>query len=138
MDQSGNSLEEVRTVSLPSVTDTRGVLTAIEGTRDIPFEIKRVFYMHHIKSDRGGHAHRDTDQVVIAASGSFTLELFDGKNLKSFEMQDPTQGVYIPRMVFIRMFNFTPDSVCLVLANSHYEITRSFRTREAYLSFLNQ
>ena len=136
--QSGNMLDEVRIVSLPSVVDSRGVLTAIEGTRDIPFEMKRVFYMHHIQSDRGGHAHRDTDQIVIAASGSFTLELFDGKDCKSFDMNDPTKGVYIPRMIFIRMFNFTHDSVCLVIANSYYDITRSFRTKEAYLDFLNQ
>jgi len=136
--ESGNMLDEVRKVSLPSVVDARGVLTAIEGTRDIPFDIKRVFYMHHILSNRGGHAHRDTDQIVIAASGSFTLELFDGKHYKSFDMKDPTQGVYIPRMIFIRMFDFTHDSVCLVIANSYYDITRSFRTQEAYLDFLNQ
>jgi hypothetical protein len=133
-----NLLDQVRMVVLPSVVDSRGVLTAIEGTRDVPFEIKRVFYMHHIQSDRGGHAHHDTDQIVIAASGSFTLELFDGKDHKSFAMNDPTKGVYIPRMVFISMFNFTPDSVCLVIANSFYDIKRSFRTKEAYLDFLNQ
>ena len=128
----------MRSVALPSAVDSRGVLTAIEGARDIPFDIKRVFYMHHIKSNRGGHAHRDTDQIVIAAAGSFTLELFDGKNYRSFDMNDPTKGIYIPRMVFIRMFNFTPDSVCLVIANSFYDIKRSFRTKEAYLDFLNR
>ena len=62
-------LDQVKLISLPSVVDSRGVLTAIEGTKDIPFEIKRVFYMHHIERNRGGHAHRDTDQVVIAISG---------------------------------------------------------------------
>jgi hypothetical protein len=136
--QSGNMLAEVRIVSLPSVVDERGVLTAIEGTRDIPFDIKRIFYMHHITSNRGGHAHRGTDQIVIAASGSFTLELFDGKSYKRFNMNDPTQGVYIPRMIFIRMFDFTPGSVCLVLANTFYDMSHSFRTKEAYLSFLKQ
>jgi dTDP-4-dehydrorhamnose 3,5-epimerase-like enzyme len=138
LEQSGTMLNAAHIVSMPSVVDARGVLTAIEGARDIPFEIKRIFYMHHIKSDRGGHAHRDTDQVVIAVSGSFTLELFDGKNYKSFDMNDPTKGVYVPRMIFIRMFNFTHDSVCLVIANSYYDITRSFRSQEAYLDFLNQ
>jgi hypothetical protein len=138
LELSGTIFDEVRIVSLPSVVDSRGVLTAIEGTRDIPFEIKRVFYMHHIVSNRGGHAHRDTDQIVIAAAGSFTLELFDGKNYKRFAMNDPTKGVYIPRMIFIRMFDFTHDSVCLVIANSLYDITRSFRTLEAYQSFLNE
>lgn len=138
MAQSSTILDEARMISLPSVVDPRGILTAVEGTRDIPFEIKRIFYMHHIANNRGGHAHRDTDQVVIAASGSFTLELFDGKKYLRFAMNDPTKGVYIPRMLFITMFDFTADSVCLVLANSFYDITRSFRTKEAYETFLSE
>ena len=61
-----SQLAKVNWVSLPSITDPRGVLTSIEGETDIPFDIKRIFYMHHITEDRGGHAHRDTDQLVIA------------------------------------------------------------------------
>ncbi len=131
-------LDQVKLVSLPSVEDSRGFLTAIEGTKDIPFEIKRIFYMHHIKADRGGHAHRDTDQVVISVYGSFTIELFNGKDYKRLEMDDPTKGLYIPRMIFIKMFNFTPGSVCLVIANSFYDMSRSFRSKEDYLTFLKQ
>lgn len=138
MKQFKSALEEVVVVSLPSVEDPRGILTAIEGLRDIPFEIKRIFYMHHITRDRGGHAHMDTDQIIIAAAGSFVLELFDGENYKRFDMDDPTKGVYIPRMVFINMLNFIPGSVCLVLANSYYDMKRSFRTKEAYLDFIHQ
>ena len=138
MKQIEPALEKVAVVSLPSVEDPRGVLTAVEGLRDIPFEIKRIFYMHHIQSDRGGHAHRDTDQIVIAVAGSFVLELFDGKHYKQFDMDDPTKGVYIPRMIFINMFKFMPGSVCLVLANSYYDMRRSFRTKEAYLDFIQR
>ena len=94
--------------------------------------------MHHIIRDRGGHAHRDTDQVVIAASGSFTVELFDGKDYNRFDMNDPTQGLYIPRMIFITMSNFAPHSVCLVIANSFYDMSRSFRSKDDYLHFLKQ
>jgi hypothetical protein len=130
-------LERVKIISLPSVSDSRGVLTAIEGTRDIPFEIKRVFYMHHIVQDRGGHAHRDTDQVVVAAAGSFALEVFDGIDTRCFDMNDPTRGLYIPRMIFISMTRFIPGSVCLVIANSYYDMSRSFRSREDYLKFIN-
>jgi hypothetical protein len=130
-------LDRVKVIALPSVADARGVLTAIEGARDIPFDIKRVFYMHHIVQDRGGHAHRDTDQVVIAAAGSFSLEVFDGNNTKRFEMTDPTQGLYIPRMIFISMTRFAPGSVCLVIANSYYDMSRSFRSREDYLKFIS-
>ena len=131
-------LDQVKFIALPSVADARGVLTAIEGTRDIPFEIKRIFYMHHIVQDRGGHAHRDTDQVVIAAAGSFSLEVFDGKETRRFDMNDPTQGLYIPRMIFISMTHFAPNSVCLVIANSYYDMSRSFRSKADYLRFINQ
>jgi len=131
-------LDQVKFIALPSVADARGVLTAIEGTRDIPFEIKRIFYMHHIVQDRGGHAHRDTDQVVIAAAGSFSLEVFDGKETRRFDMNDPTQGLYIPRMIFISMTHFAPGSVCLVIANSYYDMSRSFRSKADYLRFINQ
>ena len=129
-------LTKVNLISLPSVVDARGVLTALEGTRDIPFDIKRVFYLHHIKQDRGGHAHRDTDQIVIAVSGSFTVKLFDGETSKQFVLDNPTQGLYIPRMIFITMYNFAPQSVCLVLANSYYDMSRSFRTLEDYLHYI--
>lgn len=131
-------LDQVKFIALPSVADARGVLTAIEGTRDIPFEIKRIFYMHHIVQDRGGHAHRDTDQVVIAAAGSFSLEVFDGKETRRFDMNDPTQGLYIPCMIFISMTHFAPGSVCLVIANSYYDMSRSFRSKADYLRFINQ
>ena len=92
--------------------------------------------MHHIKQDRGGHAHRDTDQVVIAISGSFTVELFDGKDYMCFDMNDSTQGLYIPRMIFISMYNFSAGSVCLVIANSFYDMSRSFRSKDEYLNYL--
>jgi dTDP-4-dehydrorhamnose 3,5-epimerase-like enzyme len=131
-------LEKVRLIDLPSVADSRGVLTAIESTRDIPIELKRIFYMHHITEDRGGHAHRDTDQVVVAISGSFHIELFDGSRSLCFVLDDPEKGLYIPRMVFITMSKFTEHAVCLVLANTFYDMSRSFRTREEYLNNVRQ
>jgi len=131
-------LEQVKLIELPSVTDSRGVLTAIESARDIPLEIKRIFYMHHIVRDRGGHAHRDTDQVVVAVSGSFHIELFDGTDSLHFDLEDPTRGLYIPRMVFISMSHFAEHTVCLVLANSFYDISRSIRTRDDYMNHIKK
>ena len=77
-------LEQIKWIDIPSVTDSRGVLTSIESGGDIPFEIKRIFYMHSVVSDRGGHAHKDTDQVVIATSGNFELVLSDSKQKKTY------------------------------------------------------
>jgi dTDP-4-dehydrorhamnose 3,5-epimerase-like enzyme len=125
-------LRDVRWIDFPSHTDDRGVLTSIESGMDIPFIIKRIFYMHHIVSDRGGHAHRDTDQVVFAMSGCFTIELSDGAAKKTYVLDDPTRGIYIPRMIFISMYDFSPGAVCCVLASTHYDITKSIRSCAEY------
>jgi len=128
-----SAIPGVRWVELPSRVDGRGVLTSVEGQIDVPFEIKRVFYMHHIITDRGGHAHADTDQVVIAAAGRFKMDLSDGTNTQTYVLDDPTRGVYTPRMVFIRLYDFSPGAVCLVLASTHYDISKSIRSWEDYL-----
>ena len=126
-------LDAVRWVELPSNVDERGVLTSIESGQDIPFEIKRIFYMHHIITDRGGHAHTDTEQVVTAAAGRFKMDLSDGVSTRTYVLDDPTRGVYTPPMVFIELYDFSPGAVCLVLASTHYDIEKSIRSWEAYL-----
>ena len=129
-------LDAVRWVELPSNVDERGVLTSIESGQDIPFEIKRIFYMHHIITDRGGHAHADTEQVVTAAAGRFKMDLSDGVDTRTYVLDDPTRGVYTPPMVFIELYDFSPGAVCLVLASTHYDIGKSIRSWEAYLEAL--
>lgn len=117
--------------------DARGALTSIEGEcNDIPIDIKRIFYMHHVVDDRGGHAHIDTDQVLIGISGSFKLKVFDGNETQEYVMDDCTKGVYIPRLTFTDMYDFTPDAVCMVLANTHYDMDKSLRSMDAYMSYL--
>lgn len=116
--------------------DERGFLTSIEGEKEIPFKINRVFYMHHVVENRGGHAHIDTDQVVIPISGQFIVSLFDGEYKKEYIMNDCTKGLYIPRLVYTDLYDFSKDAVCLVLANTHYDIGRSLRSLEAYMDYL--
>jgi dTDP-4-dehydrorhamnose 3,5-epimerase-like enzyme len=88
--------------------------------------------MHHISSPRGGHAHIDTDQIVVASSGSFKINLSDGIKSEIYELNNATCGLYIPRMIFIRIYDFSDDSVCMVLANTHYDISKSIRSWEEY------
>ncbi|MDD5594498.1 MAG: FdtA/QdtA family cupin domain-containing protein [Candidatus Margulisbacteria bacterium] len=126
-------LKEVKWVDLPSIRDGRGVLTAIESGQDIPFHLNRIFYMHHVVAERGGHAHRETDQVVVAAAGSFKLRLADGSGERTYELNDATKGLYIPKMVFIKISDISKDAVCLVLASTHYDIGQSIRSWEEYL-----
>jgi len=126
-------LNDVKLINLPSHKDDRGILTSLEQMRDVPIDIKRIFYMHQVSANRGGHAHIDTDQVAIATSGSFVIKLSDGKDWESYTLNDPTVGLYIPRMVFVDIDDLSADSVCLVLANTFYDINKSLRSWEDYL-----
>ena len=123
-------------ITLKNNQDKRGCLTAIEGLYDIPFEIKRIFYMHHVSSDRGGHAHIETDQVLIPIHGSLRVKLFNGKETEEYVMDDCTKGLYIPRLYFTDMYEFTPETVCLVLSSTHYDMGKSLRSMDAYMSYL--
>lgn len=130
------SIDNLRLIELPSHADGRGVLTSIEQQESIPIEIKRVFYMHNIVSDRGGHAHIDTDQVIIPLHGSFLVNAFDGEREREYVMNDATRGLYTPRLTFLQLHRFSPGAVCLVLANTKYDMRRSLRDRKAYLDHL--
>ena len=131
-------LDHVCMIDLPSNIDERGTLTAIEAAKDIPFEVRRIFYMHQVKEDRGGHAHIDTDQLIIPISGHFNVTLFDGCSSQSYDLTDANQGLYVPRLIFIELSKFIQGSVCLVLASDHYDIKRSLRNRDAYIKYLGE
>ncbi|MES2626705.1 MAG: FdtA/QdtA family cupin domain-containing protein [Pseudomonadota bacterium] len=133
-----SGLSEVRWIELPAAADDRGTLTAIEGAIDIPFDIRRIFYMHHISADRGGHAHRDTEQVVIGIAGRHEIEVKDGDTSLTFVLDDPNRGLYLPRMTFTNLKAFSEGAVALVLASTHYDRTRSLRTFEDYLAALRE
>jgi dTDP-4-dehydrorhamnose 3,5-epimerase-like enzyme len=121
---------------IKTVMDERGSLSSLEANLDIPFEIKRIFYMHHVVSDRGGHAHTDTDQVIIAMSGTVKISLFDGEKTEEYVLDDCTKGLFVPRLTFTDLYGFTPGAVCLVLANTHYDMKKSLRNRHDYLDYL--
>jgi hypothetical protein len=92
--------------------------------------------MHHIVADRGGHAHTDTDQVIVALSGRFEIDIADGIVSRTYGMDDATRGLYVPRMIFTRLYDFSRDAVCLVLANTHYDMSKSIRSWQDYLAAL--
>lgn len=125
-------------IDLHTAYDTRGMLTSIEEILDIPIEIKRIFYMHHVAEDRGGHAHIDTDQIVIPIHGTFKVQLYDGVELLEYIMDDCMKGLYIPRLTFTNLYDFSLDAVCLVLANTHYDMSKSLRSLETYENYLKE
>src|SRR5665647_1411464 len=116
------TVSRCRLIELPRVQDTRGNLTFIEGSRQIPFEIKRVYYLYDVPGGaaRGGHAHKQLQQFIIAASGSFDVLLDDGSNRERHSLNRSYYGLYIPSMVWREIDNFSSGSVCLVLASDHF------------------
>ena len=131
-----NRLNKVSWIEFPVNQDPRGNLIAIEGEQTIPFSIQRIFYMNKVIEDRGGHAHMDTDQIIIAINGSFNVTLSDGSEKQIFNFNDSEKGLFVPKMIFTELFEFSSDAVCLVLANTHYDIGKSIRTWQEYLNYI--
>lgn len=123
------SLQHCRIVDLPKVEDPRGNLTFIEGERHVPFDIKRVYYLYDVPggSHRGGHAHRDLHQLLIAMSGSFDILLDDGRTKFKYHMNRSYYGLYIPPMIWREIDNFSSGSVCMVLASQYFSEDDYFR-----------
>ena len=110
-------------VTLPQIHDARGDLTVVEGSLDIPFEIKRVYYLYNVpcQSSRGGHAHLDLEQVLFALSGSFRVNLNDGTTTESIWLSNPSVGLYLKNMVWRELDSFSQGSVLMVLASQHFD-----------------
>ncbi len=119
-----NSLENVYKFNIPKIISPEGMgsLSFVEK-EIIPFSIKRVYYLYDVpfNGERGGHAHKDLFQVLIALNGSFELLLDDGSNTKKILLDSPNIGLYIPNGIWREMNNFSKNSVCLVLASEDYD-----------------
>lgn len=117
--------------------DERGCLVVAEGSMDVPFEIKRVFYMYGTDSEmiRGQHANRESEFVLINVSGSSKVKVDDGKESVVIELDKPRMGLYLSTMVWKDMYDFSEDSVLLVLASTHYDDGEYIRD---YNEFLNE
>ena len=115
--------------------DERGQLVVIEGGQAIPFDIKRVFYIYGSDATvvRGQHANRESEFVLINVAGSSKVRITDGKEESVIELNKPMTGVYIPKMIWKDMYDFSPDSILLVLASTHYNGKEYIRNFEEYL-----
>jgi len=133
------TLDDVHELTFADVGDDRGRLTAVESGVHVPFAIARVFYVHDVASGvpRGGHAHRDTDQVITAVNGNLTLAVSDGRSWRRFDLGDAARGVYVPRMLWVDLLDFSEGAVCLVFANTAYDQSKSLRTWEDYLTAMD-
>jgi hypothetical protein len=124
-----SSIDRCKIISLPVVHERRGNLTFIEGSRHIPFDIARVYYLYDVPggSERGGHAHKGLHQLIIAMSGSFDVVLDDGREKKRIHLNRSYNGLYICPMIWRELDNFSSGSVCMVLASNIYDEADYYR-----------
>jgi dTDP-4-dehydrorhamnose 3,5-epimerase-like enzyme len=117
------SLENCKIIELPKYADPRGNLTVIEGNVNIPFDIKRIYYLYDVPGGtaRAGHGHKELEQLIIAMSGSFDVIVDDGGKKKTFHLNRSYQGVYIPKMMWREVENFSSGAVCMVVASRLYD-----------------
>ena len=124
-----------RMLDLPKITDPRGNLTFIEARIHVPFDIKRVYYLYDVPggAERGGHAHKNLHQFLIAMSGSFDVLLDDGGERKRSHLNRSYSGLYICPMIWRELDNFSSGSVCMVLASEHYDEADYMREYDPFL-----
>lgn len=130
--------EKCRVLNFADLGDERGKLVVIEGGQNVPFEIKRVFYIYDSDSTvvRGEHANRESEFVLINVAGTSKVRITDGKEEIIIELNKPMMGVYIPKMIWKDMYDFSSDSVLLVLASTHYDGNEYIRDYDEYLNII--
>lgn len=131
-----HNMNKVQMLDFPEHGDERGHLVIAEGMKDIPFEIKRVFYIYGSEQDviRGRHANRKTEFVLINVAGTSKVKVKDGEgNEAIFCLNRPHTGIYLPTMVWKDMYDFSPDSVLLVLASEYYDASEYIRNYDDFV-----
>ena len=121
-------------------SDRKGNLTVVENGETLPFDVKRVYYLYDVPGgeSRGSHAHKELEQLIVAASGSFTVTLNDGQDKCSFFLNRPYQGLYVKPGMWRELSDFSSGAVCMVLASEVYQEDDYIRDYECFLKFRNQ
>lgn len=134
------NINDVKMLEFNDFGDERGHLIVCEGGIDIPFDIKRIFYIYGSDSEvvRGQHANKKTEFILINVAGSNKIKVDDGKgNTKVYVLEKPHTAIYIPKMIWKDMYDFSEDSVLLCLASEHYEAEEYIRSYDDYVKIIN-
>jgi oxalate decarboxylase/phosphoglucose isomerase-like protein (cupin superfamily) len=129
------NIDLCKIIDLPKISDPRGNLTFIEGDRHVPFAIQRVYYLYDVPggAERGGHAHKNLHQLIIAMSGSFDVILDDGEQKRRVHLNRSYNGLYVCPMIWRELDNFSSGSVCMVLASNKYDEADYYREYDEFL-----
>ncbi len=116
------TVSDTKFIALPQITTTGGRITFVSNELEVPFEIKRIYFLYDIPSgeSRGGHAHKQLQQLIIAVTGSFDLIVDDGLEKRTYKLNRPNIGVYMPEGLWRELVNFSSGATCLVLASTEY------------------
>jgi hypothetical protein len=133
-------LADCRIIDLPRIADPRGNLTFVEGNRHVPYDIKRVYYLYDVPggAERGGHAHKQLHEFLVAMSGSFDVVLTDGTAKQRFHLNRSYYGLYICPMIWRELENFSSGSVCMALASNLYDEGDYYRDYSVFLKAVGQ
>ena len=132
-----SSVYDCTIIELDKHHSDKGNLSVVANHQTIPFDVRRVYYLYDIPGgeNRGAHAHKDLRQLIIAASGSFSVTLDDGKVKRTFFLNRPHQGLLVVPGIWRDLTDFSSGSVCLVLASSHYDEKDYIRNYSEFLSY---
>lgn len=127
-------IDQCKLVELPVAHNPQGNLTFIEAERHIPFRIARVYYLYDVPEGavRGGHAHRELEQLILPIGGSFDIVLDDGTERERILLDQPRVGLYLPRLIWRELENFSAGAFCLVLASAPYDESDYYRSYDEF------
>ena len=130
------TVHDCRVIDIRKYTDNRGYLSVIEGGEDIPFEIKRIYYLYMVpEAARGAHAHKELQQLLVATSGSVDITLDDGKEKKTFHLDRPWKGLLVVPGLWRDLDNFSGGTVLMCLASEHYDEGDYIREYDEFLKY---
>lgn len=127
-------------VEFKQIHNRQGNITSIENSKSIPFDIKRIYYLYDVPggAERGGHAHKELQQLIVAVSGCFDVVIDDGKNKKVVELNRPYYGLLVVPGIWRELINFSSGAICLVLASHKYDEHDYYRDYDKFIAFKNE
>ena len=131
---------EAKIIDLVRIVDPRGNLTVAEGCKDVPFDVKRVYWVYDVPAgeNRGGHAHKQCQEFIIALSGSFHVTLDNGKEQVTVLLNHPYQGLFVDTSTWRTLDDFSSGAVCLVLASETFDEADYIREYDTFLEYIKQ